>query len=235
MKPLFTFSPQLILILFLLINPSNRIFAQSEKPSVHHWFAIGLNTGVKSIAGLDLGMVISPSFNIRAGYQYANLNYYNPGFYVEASSKSYDVEAEYRFSHIELFGEYHVFRFMRLVVGAGIFLDNTASLYATPGEDSQFNDIVLTPEEIGYVKGTSQYASPVAPYFGLAFGKLVPKKRVGISCDIGTFYKGSPTVDVEASELLSENTRNEEILNRNLKSYQWFPNLSLRIAVRLNK
>lgn len=239
MKPLFQSIPDhwyfsFFAITLMACSFNYPLLGQTEEVAFNKKYAVGLSTGLKSIAGIDGGLTLSPRFNIRVGYQYADLRFFDPDFSIEASSRSYEVDTKYYFSHIELLGEYVPLKFLRVVFGAGLFYKNTASIFVAPGEDSDFNDIILTPEEIGYLKGTSHYKSPIAPYAGIALGKLVPKKRIGLSCDIGAFYKGSPTVDIEATELLSENTRNEPILDRNLKPYRFFPNLSLRLAVRLN-
>lgn len=239
MKPLFhlvpTFSlPALVVLCLLTFSIYNNVSAQTEKAVYNKKYAIGVSTGLKSIFGIDGGVTLTPRFNIRTGFQYADLKYKDPDFAVEESSRHYNVDVRYQFSHFELLGEYAPLSFLRLVFGAGFFFKNTGYIFVTPGEDTQFNDVVLTPEEIGYVKATTHYPSPFAPYLGIALGKLVPGKRLSLSCDLGAFYKGSTTVDIEASELLSENTRNEPILDRNLKPYQFFPNVALRLGIRLN-
>ena len=95
-------------------------------------------------------------------------------------------------------------------------------------------DIEVSPEEVGFIKGTIQMGSKLSPYFGLGFGRAVPRKRVGIGLDLGTYYKGRPRVDLEATSLLRNNVNNEQVLEDALSFVRWWPVVSFRLAVKVN-
>jgi hypothetical protein len=84
------------------------------------------------------------------------------------------------------------------------------------------------------VTGIAKYALPVAPYIGIGLGRATPLHRIGLSADIGTYYRGTPAVDIEGTYLLSNNSLNEAALNDQLKSQVFYPNVSVRLAIRLN-
>ncbi len=104
MKPLFKSIPVrwyfFIFTTILLTCSSNHpLQAQTEEVTFNKQYAIGLSTGLKSIAGIDGGMSLSPRFNLRAGYQYADLRFFDPNFSIEASSRTYEVDTKYYFQY----------------------------------------------------------------------------------------------------------------------------------------
>ena len=75
--------------------------------------------------------------------------------------------------------------------------------------------------------------NPVKPYFGLGFGRAVPKRRVGFCMELGAFYQGSPQ--------LSSNTAGiQDLIDKNLgditdlmNKISLYPVLSLKLNVKL--
>ncbi len=61
-------------------------------------------------------------------------------------------------------------------------------------------NIKISPDEIGTI--TIGYNLQSSPYFGIGFGKSVPKKRVGFSFEIGFYYTGIPTIKTKATKML---------------------------------
>ncbi len=61
-------------------------------------------------------------------------------------------------------------------------------------------NINISPDEIGTI--TIGYNLKSSPYFGIGFGKSVPKKRVGFCFEIGFYYTGIPTIKTRATKML---------------------------------
>ena len=74
----------------------------------------------------------------------------------------------------------------------------------------------------------------VKPYFGLGFGRAVPKNRVGVQFDMGAYFHGTP-------KLTSSNANIQKMIDAEMDSgvtdilekLKFWPVMSLRISCRL--
>jgi hypothetical protein len=103
------------------------------------------------------------------------------------------------------------------------------------------NEVIVKDDEAGYqllvkdarnVNGAVTITA-VKPYFGLGFGRAVPKGRVGVNFDIGALYQGVP-------KLTSDNSNVQKLLDSQLdgisdvlKKASFYPVLSLKLNVKL--
>ncbi len=102
--------------------------------------------------------------------------------------------------------------------------------------DSTLQGVIqISPDEVGQIKAEIKPSSNIAPYIGLGFGRSIPKHRVGVSFEIGTYYMGSPNVDFYCTKMLEPTSGMKTVLTNNLSPNQWLPRLSLSINVRLSK
>ncbi len=196
--------------------------------------SIGLNFGTKALVGLDYGMRFTEKIGARLGFNYARFDLDRSNVEIVGTNR-YDVSLFQRMSNIEALGEWSPTKKggFRAVVGFGVFFKNEVGGSGGISNNTQLNDVEVEPEDIGTGKLTVGWRSPVSGYAGLAFGRLVPKKRMNLSFEMGGWLKGSPRFDVEATQLLSDNERNEPILNENFRNQKFFPNLSFRLAYKL--
>ena len=106
---------------------------------------------------------------------------------------------------IGLMLDYHPFgNSFKLTTGFAILLNEVNNL-AKLKDSSVQGGIKISPDEVGSI--IIDYSIKPSPYFGIGFGKSVPKKRVGFSFDIGFYYTGMPNVNYETTKLL-EPTQN---------------------------
>jgi hypothetical protein len=73
----------------------------------------------------------------------------------------------------------------------------------------------------------------VKPYLGLGFGRAVPKRRVGVSFDIGAFYMGAPKAksdNVNVQKMVEYELKDVSDL---LKYLSWYPTMSLKINIKI--
>jgi hypothetical protein len=224
---------------------SSSIVESAKSP--YQKIAVGLNLGTKGF-GIEGAMTLNRYFNVRLGFNHSRFQYFNNAFQLpsflfnddaELRDQKYQLDLDYRQSNIEVLGEYKPFgAAFRLVAGFAFFPKNKIVSKAVANDTYFFNDVPLDPDEIGSVGLTWGYQSNISPYFGLGFGRAVPqKRRFGVSFDLGTYYKGKPTIGIEATAALRENVRNAPILEENLSKVsivRFFPVASLRFAYRIN-
>lgn len=113
-------------------------------------------------------------------------------------------------------------KFFRVVAGAAYLANAEATIHFEPKDSQSFNDITLTPAEIGELDFQMDWGS-FAPYFGFGFGKGIPKKKFNVNIDLGAYYLQSPTVTAIGTKLLSNNQSNAEIIQNNMKDYRFMP------------
>lgn len=124
-------------------------------------------------------------------------------------------------------------QWIRACVGVGLFAQSELSGKIQLAGTFRFNDIDFTPEEIGYWQGTVRYPIPFAPYVGMALGKIKSDRRIGISVDIGSYYRLNHRVLVDATNLLRGNEERADRLTELTKFLRWTPVLSLRMTYKL--
>ena len=110
-------------------------------------------------------------------------------------------------------------------------LKSTAQL-----RDSQPQGVInIPPDEVGQIKAEIKPSSIIAPYIGIGIGRAIPKHRVGVSFELGTYYIGSPDLTFNTTKMLAPTTSQGDVLRSNLSDYQWLPKISLNINFKLTK
>ncbi len=201
--------------------------------------ALALSVGSQAFVGADFTYQLKEWLEVRASYNYLQLsmsdleiNAQELGF----SDQTLLVDADVNLSTVGLVlafapGAKNNFRFMG---GALVGLNNSVATTIHFRDQFQLNDYELNPERVGEIAGTYTTHSSIYPYLGIGIGKGIPRKRVGLSLEVGAYYRGAPKIDIVSTGLLEDNAHNGPVLEDNLASLKWHPNVSLRLAVRLN-
>jgi len=71
----------------------------------------------------------------------------------------------------------------------------------------------------------------VKPYIGLGFGHAVPKRRVGLSFDLGAFYMGAPKAKSDNANVQNMLDYESGAFADLLKNLSWCPTMSLKINI----
>lgn len=211
---------------------------KSSDPAKTHKLGIGFHGGLLGV-GADLGYQINPKLGVRAKYSAVpidgllgasgydmptELNYSGANLLVDVTSK---------LDHADLLVDFHPFKnAFRLSAGLGIFSGNQIKVNAAFLDSTQFGEITFTPEDIGSL-GLNWVLNTVNPYIGLGFGRAAPGKRIGVGIDMGTYYIGPPKPEILATGMVKRTSEQSATLQENLKSFQWLPVLSFRLAVAL--
>lgn len=206
--------------------------AKDSSPARIYPMAIGISAGTQAFIAADVAINLNAKFNARLAYH--QLTYTFQENNIDFNGADLLLNANFKQSNVSLFGEYMLKESLRLVVGLSFAPDNAFSINGILADSIQFQDVLASPEEIGLINGTIQMGNKVAPYFGLGLGRAIPQRRIGFSVDIGTYYKGSPKVDLVATNLLRNNVNNEKAIEDAIGFAQWWPVFSLRLAVRIN-
>ena len=113
-----------------------------------------------------------------------------------------------------------------------VLKDNGVDLLGEPYIKNDNKGYQLTGRDIMDVRGAIKTNS-IKPYFGLGFGRAVPKKRIGLSVEIGALYHGTP-------KITSENQNVQKLIDDELsdvaeiiKDIPIYPVLSLKLNIRL--
>jgi hypothetical protein len=200
--------------------------------------ALGISGGTNGL-GVDLAYKVLPRVALRLGYNYCatNVGGIDVGSFnilsIPKGKTAMDITVDQ--SNIQLLADVSLTKKggIRLTIGGAYGAKNEYTGKLRYKGTVVLNDIILTPEEMGYLKFLYTTKSPIMPYVGLGLGRVVPKRRLNISLDLGTYYRGSPVIKVEATNLLKRNVENEAILNRNLAAFKWYPVANVRLAYKL--
>ncbi|NBC06254.1 MAG: hypothetical protein GVY26_03570 [Bacteroidetes bacterium] len=200
-------------------------------------YHIGVYTGSSALLGVDVSCAMNDRWKLRAGFSlmHFKVRQWETDFNRFSHEASINLTAES--SCFSLLFDYSPWGkgFFRLVGGIGLFIDNKFSGSVKLAEPFTFNDIDFEPDELGYVYGSVHFNHSINPYLGIGLGRLHGKKRrVSLSVDIGTFYKGAPQIQVGGTNLLQNNEHNSEILTDNFSAYRWYPVLNFRINYSIN-
>lgn len=207
---------------------------ESEEITYLKKTAIGVHAGLPGF-GFEVAQNLSPHFNLRFRASYFtigdlifeyDLDGRNLDLDLDAQTQTYDLLVEFLPSTKSSF---------KLVAGISYIADLRGDANIMLSEGSAFGDIFLEPEEIGEIN-LSLFSEGVAPYMGFGFGRAVPKGRVGFGFEAGTYYVQSPTVEMDASGLLTPtaNETEEQKLENALDSFRWMPVVLLKLTVKLN-
>jgi hypothetical protein len=226
---------RLALLLVLLIG-SFTAFAQENvgKNSGKTPVSAGVSLGLQALPGVDITLQPQPNINIRLSYQLMQFQIANWESDFGRLPKKVSLDGAFRMSALQVQLERTVWKkWLRLIGGLGLYAENYFSVKVQLAENTTINDLELSPEEVGYGSGKVQWNNKVNPYFGVGIGRSIPKNKWNFSADFLWIYKGNPSFDMEATNLVRTNERNEELLEEKLQFIKWIPSFSVRISRRI--
>ena len=145
---------------------------------------------------------------------------------------SMGADAKVTYNNLHLIYDVQPFKkaaWFRVNAGAAYYTNASAVAKLTPQEAVDAKIVTLTPEEIGDVTITVD-SKGFAPYLGIGLGRAVPKKKVNVNFDFGSYYLSAPEVTVVGTKLLENNAALGTQLTEDLKTYRWMPMLQLNIT-----
>lgn len=131
-------------------------------------------------------------------------------------------------------GEYLPFTSSSFKIAFGLGVLSNVNLQAkiTYQEDITFGSVTVTANNVGRVLIDSKW-SGAAPFLGIGFGRAVPKKRIGLSFEIGTYFTGSPKVALDATKLLAPTKDQETNLQETFETLKFIPRAQIKLTIKL--
>lgn len=205
--------------------------------------AIGLNTGLSG-AGIDLTFRFHRRLAFQLGYNYASMDFKNFKYALDGQAADINLllNGGINLSNIPALLNFSLTKRggIRLVGGINYLLqsDKIINMSAELEKEAVVSDITVTPADFGSMAMAIGNKSAISPYLGIGFGKVIPKKRLSLALDFGTYYRGNyvVTADIKEGILSDENKQNADVLQRNLNQSagtKWIPQANLRIGIRL--
>lgn len=210
---------------------------ESEKP-FQPSFGVGLVIGASALPGVDMALNVAYPINLRVGFHHVSFSIANleldPNLLGFMGPKII-AQAEVGLSHLFFAGEWAPTkrRNFRVILGGALALQNELSGQFEFKENLMINDVELTPEEVGFIRGTYFTENLIHPYLGLGFGRLIPRNKLSFGVEAGLFYRGAPKFEIESTELLENNEENALVLEQNLMDWRFQPSVNIRLGFRL--
>ncbi|WP_044204331.1 hypothetical protein [Flammeovirga sp. OC4] len=224
----------LLLITYFTIGISLLTVAQDETPASPAYegkMAIGIYGGTTG-AGIDIARNYS-KFNFAFGFNYLKVSDLEQR--VTVQGELMDTKLSMASISLDLRAEYLPFNksSFKLFAGVAYIPENQIEVKGKYAKPITIGEIEFTTDDIGEIYFNGQWAK-FAPYFGLGFGRAVPKRKIGFGFDLGAYYMGSPDVTFSGTEMFSQLESQQEQLRKNLEGYSWLPIMKLRLSYRIN-
>jgi hypothetical protein len=196
--------------------------------------SVGLNIGTQSFPGLDFTLSPYKNLNLRIAYGFINYKIRDAESDFGRLPDDLKLDGDVQMSNFSIVLERTIWKeWIRIAAGFGLFQQNRLAVKVQLSNSQTINDLELSPEEIGYGYGEVEWKNRLNPYLGLGIGRAIPKNKWNFSCDLGFFYKGAPRFDMQATNLLRTNERNEDLIEEKLQFIKWIPNINIRISRRI--
>lgn len=122
----------------------------------------------------------------------------------------------------------------KFYVTSGVMLSRfNCEVYSFSERSINFNDVEIPPSMIGDINVIVDPSISVSPYLGVVYGSLISSsKLVSLSVEVGTYYMGSPSIDVEATGVLQPtgSESHESSLESQFESYSLYPVIKFNLG-----
>ena len=120
----------------------------------------------------------------------------------------------------------------KLTFGVGILSNVNLNAKITYQEDITYGNVTITAANVGHVLIDSKW-SGAAPFLGIGFGRAVPKNRIGLSFEFGTYFASSPALSLDATKLLAPTKDQEANLQTAFETLTFIPRAQIKLAIKL--
>jgi hypothetical protein len=123
-----------------------------------------------------------------------------------------------------------------VVAGVGYTWHPNLNFVITSNDNLNLGGLELKPEDVGTVNLGFRW-HPVVGYLGWGFGQTIPGKRIGIGFEMGVYYLGRPSVQLNYEGFLETTTIDEQVpvVERNLSNYRYLPSINFTLSYALHR
>jgi len=191
------------------------LYAQNkvERFGVFDHLGANLSVGTDGI-GIELAAPITHYAAVRAGFNFfpkikvtPTVKYTNDfrddpmSEYFGEEKLSTRVQGKFNWMNGKVLVDAYPFESVAFHVTAGIFFGTSEIMQVEnldpihrkdPDSGIEIGDYIIHENSEGIAKANVKINS-VKPYVGIGFGRAIPKKRIGVSMDLGVMFHGKPT------------------------------------------
>ena len=187
--------------------------------------------GVTGI-GLEFSHLIIPSrrLYLRAGISHIG---YSKLYNFEYNTRSFiKIDPDLRLGIVYLGVDYLPFKKSSLYIttGIGYTYNVKTAIFANTTTGLDISGTFISAEDFGKVNFEMKW-NKIVPFIGIGIGRAVPKKRIGVSAEIGTYYIGSPKLSMEYTGILEITNIDEALpkIEKNMAGYAFLPYLMVKV------
>lgn len=226
-------------LIFLLVVTSGLAFSRNNPDSTRRTTGQSVNLQAGTLGlGLFYNCQLSRvhRLTLRAGGQYIA---YRKPIRIETAPNSYlIVDPDFVIGTVQAGLKWNPFRRGSFFVAAGIGYSwhPAIGFEITANDKLNLGGLELTPEDVGTINLGVRW-HPVVGYAGWGFGRTIPRRRIGIGFEMGVYYLGKPSVQLDYTGFLETTNLREQVgtVERNLSGYRYLPSLSLTISYALGR
>lgn len=218
------------LLVFLMLGALPALRAQ-DSLAVPGRFGLSLNLG--TLPGLELNYQFRPRLTARLSYGYLQ---YKPDFPLTVSDQKLNMNGALKVSvpALSLVFTPSKSGLFKLLGGVGYVTQGKADLLFSATENYEVNGEIYTPDQVGEINYVMDYKGSIAPFAALGLGRTVPKKRIGLGVELGSFLLPSPKIVLTGTERMVNMSEETSIIENNTKDWKYWPIVHFKINVRLD-
>ncbi|MBU3012495.1 hypothetical protein KO506_13870 [Polaribacter vadi] len=207
-------------------------FFYAQEPLKESKNAVGIQIGSLGY-GVEYARNISENFTLIFGGNFLKIS----DFVIDdvtLDDENFDVTTNIESQIFDVVVEYFPFKkySFKLVGGLGYISETHINLDIAYDDEIIIGEITFTKDELGGFITDAKW-SGIAPYLGIGFGRAIPKKRLGISVELGAFYLADPEVNFTARGLLTPSgEENAQLVRDTFQDAKFIPNLNLKLAYK---
>lgn len=191
--------------------------------------SVGLYLHLGSLGlGGDVGVRVSPDLTFRAGG-----NYFSVSGSDTFQDGDLDVDGSVNLRSFGGFVDYHPNGIFLRLTGGVVYSRNEIEATARYNRGVEIGNRVYSASDLGSLAGSIGTKNDVAPYAGIGFGHVVPRRRVSFTLDLGALYLGSAEIEMSGSGAIAPTADQAEELNDNLKNTAFYPVVTFGLTIRL--
>ena len=171
------------------------------------------------------------SWRIRGAYTYVGFN--KAQQFGMDKGKSIDLRPNLEKKVAQLLVDYFPFRrkHWHLTGGMAYNFEQRYRFEASTETGLSLGGIVIEAKDFGIIQGGVRW-NTLMPYLGMGYLANLYKNKLWLSVDLGSYYMGSPRLDITYEGFLETTTLDEEIpkIEHNLRNYSYYPYLAMGLG-----
>lgn len=198
----------------------------------------GLRLGaLASSTGIGAELSYQPYFRSLNSWRlrvvYTSVAFQKPQQFSMDKGKSIDLSPNLQKKVAQFLIDYFPFKRKRwhLSTGLAYNVDQTYRFEVSTETGVSLGGIDIEANDFGTIRGGVRWNTWM-PYLGFGYLANLYREKVWLNIDLGTYYMGSPKLDISYDGFLETTTLDEEIpkIEHNLRNYSYYPYLSLGLG-----